>query len=144
MRRAGATHARGERISPYDIDDIISLCEDFFGFEVPLLVAAVRSAIGMHGSERASVKRLLYLADVLQKQIKYGLPNPNCVAVFEAGFSDRVVAQSIERKIWGRLSNPDSVEMVIRDWQADVEDAIEDYPGYFRSVFMNIVMQPEA
>jgi len=143
MMESAATYPWGSRRRSYDIDDVIALCDDLFGFEFPLVLSAVRDSINKHGEHLAGARRVLYLLDLLQKQVKYGLPNAGCVALFEAGFSDREVAQRIEYKIWATFDDPDSVAAAIRDWQADVEDILFDYPSYFRSVFLSMIVQPD-
>lgn len=125
----------------YDIDDVVDLCESLFGFEIPLVLAAVKTSVLNHGGDFPGTRRHSYLIDSLQKRVKYGVPNNNCVSLFEAGFSDRVVAQRIEAQIWGRLTDMESMETAIRDRQADVEDVLEDFPNYFRSVFLGIIAE---
>jgi hypothetical protein len=140
--RLQATHPWGDGARrSYTIDDVVEICEILFGFEIPLIVAAVKASAISHSGDNPRTRRFSYLADALQKQIKYGLPNQNCVAIFEAGFSDRVVAQLVERAVWGRLTNAQSVGIAIRDWQADVEDVLSDFPKYFRSVFLRIIAE---
>lgn len=135
----GATKRR-----KYDIDDVVDLCENLFGFEIPLVLAGVKASVVAYGGDNRETRRFSFRLDALQKRVKYGLPNENSVTIFEAGFSDRVVSQRVEQAVWGKLNNREALGVAIRDWQVDVEDALDEFPSYFRSVFLALLVESEG
>ncbi|MBZ0188686.1 MAG: hypothetical protein K8F91_20740 [Candidatus Obscuribacterales bacterium] len=49
--------------------------------------------------EDESMDDFVYQLEVLQKRIKYGLPNEACCSIYELGFADRVIAQDLANKL---------------------------------------------
>ena len=92
LDKLGASYPYGANQRKFDLDVVVDLCEQTFGFEFALLLAAVKESFLAFSSEQAGEVFREYV-DLLQKRLKYGLPNQSCIAFFEAGFAERVIAQ---------------------------------------------------
>jgi POLQ-like helicase len=136
---ARLTYPHGRSRRRFSADDIGDVCESFFGFDGPLFIAAARASLASKKIASPASRRNAYRMDVLQKRLKYGLPSFTSVCIYEAGFSDRVVAQDVERKVWGRPKSAGEAIELIREWQPYVEDALFDHPSHFTKVFRELL-----
>ncbi|AUF97728.1 DEAD/DEAH box helicase [Pseudomonas sp. 02C 26] len=134
----GAYYPYGTNQRKFDLDVVVDLCEQTFGFEFALLLAAVKeSFIALSAEQVGEVFR--GYADLLQKRLKYGLPNQSCIAYFEAGFSERVIAQHfVEEITQGAIQNSFDARNMIRENPERFEAILQDYPSYFSDVFKTI------
>ncbi|SDE65324.1 Helicase conserved C-terminal domain-containing protein [Massilia sp. PDC64] len=127
----GGTYPHGSQRRKFDIDQIVGLCEQAFGFEFSLLIAAVKESFASLTTEEAAAV-FSKCADTLQKRLKYGLPNSECVAYFEAGYGDRVVAQSLAAAVWWEsVTTSSDVRRLARQYPEDFEQVLRDFPSYF-------------
>lgn len=119
-----------------DVDGVVGLCEQTFGYEFCLLIAALRLSISATvSSDDERYERTLSLMDGLQKRLKYGLSKAVEIGIFELGFSERVVAQEIAAKALPEfVASPDELEEVIRSRLDVVRGVVALYPSYFESV----------
>lgn len=137
---AGARYPHGEQRRKFSIDMVVELCEQTFGFEFALLLAAVTEALSnaaFTDEEKSDFERNMGL---LQKRLKYGLPSVSTIAFFEAGFSERVVAQDLDLLIGEGVatSTAEARSLLLAQSEAAVAAVLSKYPSYFRSVFSGI------
>ncbi len=124
----------------FTLDAVIDLCEDTFGYEFPLVVSAVRSAFEARSSTE-DFAEFAFHADLLQKRLKYGLPTQDTISYFEAGFSDRVIAQKVAREVFFDIANsPAEARALIKEYADQVGDMLKAFPSYFESVFSRIAI----
>lgn len=133
----GAKYPHGAHFRTFDIDLVVDLCEQTFGFEFALLLAAIKEAFIAVATEEVG-EGFRWHADLLQKRLKYGLPSEESVSYYEAGFSERVLAQHLAGTIWETAETSYEARNLIRDNQADFERVLHDYPSYFSDVFKGI------
>jgi hypothetical protein len=75
-------------------------------------------------------------ADLLQKRLKYGLPSQDAISYFEAGFSERVVAQKVAGEVfWEEASSVSEARALVRQYADEVGTMVRTFPSYFESVF---------
>lgn len=135
----GAYYPYGANQRKFDLDVVVDLCEQTFGFEFSLLLAAVKESFIALSAEQAGEVFRGY-ADLLQKRLKYGLPNQSCIAYFEAGFSERVISQCLaEEMTQGDAQNSFDARSMIRENPEKLEKVLQDYPSYFSDVFKTII-----
>jgi POLQ-like helicase len=128
---AGGTYPHGSTRRKFDIDQVVGLCEQAFGFEFSLLIAAVKESFISLATEEVSARFGKY-ADNLQKRLKYGLPSSECVAYFEAGYGDRVVAQALVKAIWWEQAmTSKDVRSFSEKYPKDFDEVLRDFPSYF-------------
>lgn len=139
-QEAGVPQKRGKR--GFDIDSVVDLCEQTFGYEFALLIAAVKAAFMQAALTEKGASYFEVYADLLQKRLKYGLPSQDSISYFEAGFAERVIAQEIAVGVFREVANsPLEARLLVRQHAEDVEQVINRYPKYFEAVFRNLVLR---
>ena len=123
----------------FNIDAVVDLCEQTFGFQFALVLSAVRSAFEAVSLTEEDAVQFARHTDLLQKRLKYGLPSQDSISYFEAGFAERVVAQKIADSVfWEVASSPSEARALIRQYADEVGAMVKAFPSYFESVFDTI------
>lgn len=134
LNAVGGSYPYGDKRRRFDSDQVVGLCEQAFGFNFSLLISAVKESFVSVADEQSSVAFCKY-ADLLQKRLKYGLPDSECVAYFEAGYRDRVVAQVLAKDFWWESAATTSdVRRFEREYPQDFAEILRDFPSYFADV----------
>jgi POLQ-like helicase len=134
-----ATYSHGKSRRAFDLDLVVALCEQTFGFEFALLLASVKESFVARATEELGESIAGHL-DLLQKRLKYGLPSLDCISYYEAGFSERVIAQALsEGMIWESAETRDGARKLIRRHPDDINVILRDFPSHFTEVFRTIV-----
>lgn len=121
-----AVNARSGR-NKISIEHIVALCEGGFGYELSMVVASAADLLEqLDEGLRSEVA-------TLQRQIKHGLSDAAALAFYEAGFSDRVVAQAMGQAFEGALDRS-SVRRVCRRREDEVKVVLSNFPTYFTAV----------
>ncbi|MBX9432365.1 DEAD/DEAH box helicase [Ralstonia pseudosolanacearum] len=140
LNEAKATIPHGEQRRKFNIDVVVDLCEHCFGYEFPLLLSCVRLSFDAACGSEDDADDFDRLADLLQKRLKYGLPNQDTVSYFEAGFSERVVAQEVANAIFWELANSAAdAKRLVQRYRDDVEAILHGYPSFFEATLREIV-----
>jgi POLQ-like helicase len=129
IRRRKTKMIWGTRRREFKIDHIIDLCEGTLAYEGALLIAALCEFID--ALEQDGTEDLVTRLQLFQKRLKYGLPTETAIALYEIGFSDRVISQDLAASL--SLSAVQKKELV-KALKQDRDRAIavmEKYPGYF-------------
>jgi POLQ-like helicase len=143
LEELDASYPYGKYRKSFDIDQVVDLCEQTFGFEFALLLAAVNESFIAHVTEVSGDEFRGY-ADLLQKRLKYGLPSQKCIAYFDAGFAERVIAQALPNGIVRESAKTSyDVRKLARKYPGDFEVILRDFPSYFTDVF-RIITAPQA
>lgn len=109
------------------VEDAVSLGDGGFGYDVAMLVAAVTDLVEpVDGNLHTALGHL-------QKRVKYGLALPSAIAMYEAGFADRVVATALGT-IWPLALDRAGVRAVCRAPNGGMAAALQAYPEYFATV----------
>ena len=134
-----ASYPHGKYDRAFDLDLVVDLCEQTFGFEFALLLASVKESFVARATEEAG-ELLTGHVDLLQKRLKYGLPDQGCIAYYEAGFSERVIAQAISTgMIWDHAQTRDGTRKLIRQYRNEFEAVLRELPSHFTEVYRAIV-----
>jgi hypothetical protein len=112
------------------IENIIDICESGLAYDGALLVSALCELLVMQ--ERNGIGDTIYRLQLFQKRLKYGLPTETTIALYEQGFSDRVISQDLADTLnLAAIHKKDLVMAMKKD--RDVANAvIEKYPSYFQ------------
>lgn len=121
-----AADARSGR-NKVTVEHIVALCEGGFGYELSMVVA---SAVDLLEPLDEDIRNEVA---ILQRQIKYGLSNTAALAFYEAGFSDRVVAQALG-EVFGEVVDRSSVYGIFRTNGEEMDAILSRFPTYFASV----------
>lgn len=131
----GGRIRHGTKTRATTLDDMVNICENVFGYESTLIIAAVSEMLSnVAGNEvalgvQAALGRLL-------KRMKYGLALPDEVVLYELGFADRTVAGRM------RLLIADDEETPIRARLRSSErlpELLQTLPRYFQRCYDGIL-----
>lgn len=139
LNTVGASYPFRKGRQEFTIDAVVDLCEQAFGFQFALVLSAVRSAFEAASFTEEWVVQFSGYADLLQKRLKYGLPSQDAISYFEAGFSERVVAQKVAGEMFWEVANSQSeARSLVRQHADQVRTMVKMFPSYFESVFEGI------
>lgn len=114
----------GDKVS---IEHVVALCEGGFGYELAMVVASAADLLEpLDQGLRDEVVSL-------QRKVKNGLSDNAALAFFEAGFSDRMVAQALGETFDG-VTDRASVRRVCRRRVGEVDAVLSVFPSYFAGV----------
>lgn len=121
---------KGMRPRKVTIENVIDICEGGLGYDGALLVSALCEFVEILGREGTGdpINRL----QVFQKQLKYGLPTETAIALYELGFSDRVIAQDLAVSLNLVATQKKKLVKALKIAQDEARLAIEKYPRYFQ------------
>jgi POLQ-like helicase len=118
------------------IENIVDVCANGFGYDVSLLIGSMIEILDYIIED--DINNLIDRLSLLQKRMKYGLPNHASIIVYELGFSDRVIAQDISQNIENisenRVSSRIDAISSIKINKELFRETLEKYPSYFSSV----------
>lgn len=120
----------GMRPRKIKIENIIDICEGGLAYDGALLVSAMCEFVEM--LDREGTSDLINRLQLFQKRLKYGLPTETTIALYELGFSDRVISQDLAISLeLSATQKKDLVKALKRD--RDRANAVmEKYPSYFQ------------
>ncbi|WP_454753904.1 DEAD/DEAH box helicase [Cupriavidus necator] len=134
-----ASYPYGKYKKAFDLDLVVDLCEQTFGFEFSLLLASVKESFVARTTKELVESHTGHI-DLLQKRLKYGLPDQDSISYYEAGFSERVIAQALsEGMIWSSAKTKYDSRKLIRRYPNDFAEILHDFPSYFTEVYDSIV-----
>lgn len=121
---------RGKRTRKVKIENIIDICEGGLAYDGALLVSALCEFIEMLDRDGTgdSINRL----QLFQKRMKYGLPTETTIALFELGFSDRVIAQDLAASLNLEATQKKDLLKALKNDQDGATGVMEKYPAYFQ------------
>lgn len=123
-----------------NIEAVVGLCEQTFGYEFALYLTGIKSAFSALASEGKSTSSVEEIFDLFQKRIKYGLPNQAAIAYFELGFSERVMAQRIADIVdVDDVASKHDAKKMIRQDRENVRLGLAEFPSFFKDVFERVV-----
>ncbi len=117
----------GEKTRKTKMEDIVELCENTIGYQSTLIVAAIAEILGSLNMEGAD--ECIRSLGTLQKRLKYGIADSEEIALYELGFADRVVAQSLRPII--ASADGRTVRRRLRRSADAVGVTLQGFPRYF-------------
>jgi hypothetical protein len=124
---------RNRRIT---IDKVVDIFDNKISFEGCKLINAIYEFASQNETENSYLMALLLL---LQKQLKYGLPNEASISIYELGFCDRVIAQDLQINL--KLLSGNKLEIIqgIRFLGDIAGQIISKYPACFKTKLDNLI-----
>jgi hypothetical protein len=114
------------------VEDAVAICEGGLGYEGAMILATIADLAEENEGELPDALAFL------QRQLKCGLPSPAALGFFEAGFADRVVAQSLA-EAFPDVVDRQSARVAARNAAAQARDTLNQFPAYFRSVLEELL-----
>ncbi len=128
----------GTRRREFKIDHVVDVCEGTLAYDGALVVGAVTEFIETLDQDGSG--DLINHLQLFQKRLKYGLPTETTIALYELGFSDRVIAQDLAASLnLAATQKKDLVKALKRD-RDGAREVMEKYPAYFQER-MNELLQ---
>lgn len=112
------------------LDHIVDICESGLAYDGAHCVSAIIGAVRMIDSGKATLLSRLAL---LQKRLRYGLQTRRMIKIYEAGFTDRVIAKEISRALRPTPTVSEIVPVIITN-EAVLRPILLQYPKYFETV----------
>lgn len=136
IRAAGIAKRHGTGTRRFTSDDVVDICDNCFGYEFSLYLTALVT----HFEQGADLNNLNTVERLkrLQSGLKYGLPDPLTVAIHEAGFADRMLAQDLREVCAGVHPSRAAVAIFARNAPAAFRPVLNTYPSYFQAVFATL------
>lgn len=122
-------HQCGGNVEIDKIDKIEKLCNHTISYSLSFLIGNIIDAIVF--SEVDIAKDLLNELSLLQKQIKYGVPNRFQILVCENIFDDRIVVGQLNKSFGDASMNDRDLKKYIRLKYDKILTFLEKYPAYF-------------
>ncbi|QYK05576.1 DEAD/DEAH box helicase [Shewanella zhangzhouensis] len=121
---------KGKRPRKVKIENIIDICEGGLAYDGVLLVSALCEFVEMLDREGTDdpINRL----QIFQKRLKYGLPNEATIALYELGFSDRVIAQDLAASLNLAATQKRDLVKALKKDRDGARAVMEKYPSYFQ------------
>jgi POLQ-like helicase len=126
---SGAKISAPKNPRAYSVGDTVSIGEGAFAFEASMIVGAVRSLLPLLTLANEFI--LDMFLDLLQRQLKYGLPAGLPLQLCELGFADRTIAMQLAALASGGDANP-FPRAALAEHRLEVERYLEGCPDYFR------------
>lgn len=121
---------KGKRPRKVKIENIIDICEGGLAYDGALLVSALCEFVEMLDREGTGdpINRL----QLFQKRLKYGLPTETTIALYELGFSDRVIAQDLAASLNLAATQKKDLVKALKKDRDEARAVMEKYPSYFQ------------
>ncbi|MGY4408538.1 helicase [Bradyrhizobium sp. LB7.1] len=115
------------------VEDAVAICESGLGYEGAMILATIADlAEGDEGDLPGALA-------LLQRQMKTGLTSVAALGFFEAGFADRVVAQSLAAA-FPNVADRESARLALQNGQVQARQIVDQYPAYFASVLQELLI----
>lgn len=132
IHRRRAKMIWGSRRRDFKIDHVVEVCEGALAYEGALLVSAICEFIEV--LEQEETIDLIARLQIFQKRLKYGLPTETTIALYELGFSDRVISQDLAESLnLSATHKKDLIKELKKDGNAAIA-VLEKYPTYFQEI----------
>jgi hypothetical protein len=130
IRQRKAKMIWGSRRRDFKIDHVVDICEGALSYDGALLVGALCEFIETLDQEGTG--DLMSRLQLFQKRLKYGLPTETTVALYELGFSDRVISQDLAASLNLSVTQRKDVIKALKQNRDAAITVIKKYPTYFQ------------
>lgn len=130
IRKRKAKMIWGTRRREFKIDHVVDVCEGTLAYDGALVVGAVTEFI--ETLDQDGTGELINHLQLFQKRLKYGLPTENTIALYELGFSDRVIAQDLAASLNLAATQKRDLVKALKKDRDGANAVMEKYPSYFQ------------
>lgn len=128
------------RYSLISLKQVIDLCDNYFGYNCTLMMAAIIENVNYHLDDTDLNSNL----KLLSKRMRYGLKNQCSITLYEMGFNDRIIAKNLAEiieKEYRAGSRKEIIRLIKRtvDIQYDVLSYLSEYPSYFEEKAIKLI-----
>ncbi len=130
IRKRKAKMIWGTRRREFKIDHVVDVCEGTLAYDGALVVGAVCEFI--ETLDQDGTGDLINRLQLFQKRLKYGLPTETTIALYELGFSDRVIAQDLATSLNLDATQKKDLVKALKKDRDGARAVMEKYPSYFQ------------
>lgn len=130
IRKRKAKMIWGTRRRDFKIDHVVDVCEGTLAYDGALVVGAVCEFI--ETLDQDGTGDLINRLQLFQKRLKYGLPTETTIALYELGFSDRVIAQDLAASLNLDATQKKDLVKALKKDRDGARAVMEKYPSYFQ------------
>lgn len=120
----------GTRRREFKIDHVVDVCEGTLAYDGALVVGAVTEFI--ETLDQDGTGDLINHLQLFQKRLKYGLPTETTIALYELGFSDRVIAQDLAAALNLAATQKRDIVKALKKDRDEAKAVMKKYPKYFQ------------
>lgn len=120
---------KGKKPRKVKIENIIDICEGGLAYDGALLLSALCEFIEI--LDREGTGDLISRLQLFQKRLKYGLPTETTIALYELGFSDRVISQDLAYSLNLSATVKRNIVTTLKQNADNANAVINKYPCYF-------------
>lgn len=129
-RQRNARMIWGSRRREFKIDHVVDVCEGTLAYDGALLVGALCKFVETLDQDDTGdqIDRL----QLFQKRLKYGLPTETTIALYELGFSDRVISQDLAATLNLAATQKKNLVKALKNNRDGAKAVMNKYPKYFQ------------
>lgn len=142
IRKRKAKMIWGTRRREFKIDHVVDVCEGTLAYDGALVVGAMCEFI--ETLDQDGTGDLINRLQLFQKHLKYGLPTETTIALYELGFSDRVIAQDLAASLNLAATQKKDIVKALKKDRDGAMAVMEKYPIHFQNVMNNIFSKQGA
>ncbi|WP_291447682.1 DEAD/DEAH box helicase [Desulfovibrio sp.] len=137
IQKRKAKRICGTQRREFKIDHVVDVCEGTFAYDGALVISAVCEFI--EALDKDGTRELINRLQLFQKRLKYGLPTETTIAIYELGFSDRVVSQNLAKSLNLAVTQKKDIVNELRRHVDEAQRVINNYPIYFKKIMDKLV-----
>ena len=114
-----------------EIAEVESLCNKRISYEMNFLIGNICDLIVVDegNEEQVDPRNVLTL---LQKKVKYGVPNTTAISICESIFNDRLLAIEIAEILSDANIGTDKILNMLKAHREEIFSCLDSYPEYFK------------
>lgn len=120
-----------------NIFDIVDICDNVFSYRWSMIIGDVIELLNLLSHE--GIPSIQSRLSVLQKFLKYGLSNGAAIALYELGFTDRIVASDIANYLSIEEDDRESVIKQLRMKGHLLIECVSQYPLFFKQIAQGLL-----
>lgn len=127
-----------EKSSFTDIDQLMDTCHKTISYELSFLLGNIIDLIPENDDENA-VSELYSSLSLLQRKLKYGVPNLTAISICESLFWDRHIAVEIAAMLRHESATSSDLDIYLLFNKDNISVYLENMPSYFAERFSTFV-----
>lgn len=125
---AGETYHKMHLATNVSFSDLENICSKTISYELSYFIGNIIDVIQIKEEDMYDPCTNLSL---LQRKIKYGVPNETAVSICEKIFNDRIIACQLSRIIDNDSIGSESIIGVVKAHQDEIYSVLSRYPSFF-------------
>ena len=113
------------------IAEVESLCNKRISYEMNFLIGNICDLIEVDGENEEQVDQRNILT-LLQKKVKYGVPNMTAISICESIFNDRLLAIELAQILSNANIGTDKILNMLKAHSEEIFSCLDSYPEYFK------------